>query len=133
VHDRLAAAQQVAHMGSWEWNIIDDTVWWSREMYEILGEDPRLQPSFTGVVDRVHPEDRQKFREQMGRTLQDGQPYRETIRVVRPDGTECVIFASARVERTPDGQPAKMIGTALDLTRFGPAEGVTAARASRAR
>jgi PAS domain S-box-containing protein len=133
VRDRLAVAQHVAQMGSWEWNILEDTVWWSGEMYEIFGEDQRVEPSFTRVVERVHPEDRQKFREQLDHTLEDGRPYRETIRIVRPNGSECVIFASARIERTPEGHAVKMVGTALDVTQFGPADWTAAVQSFGAR
>ena len=118
VRDRLAAAQQMAGIGSWEWNIIEDTIWWSREISEIFGEGPGLQPSFNDVVERVHPDDRQKFRDQVDRTLEDDRPYRETIRILRADGTERVVFSAARLERTPDGHPARMTGTAQDVTEF---------------
>jgi len=120
VRDRLVEAQRVARVGSWEWDILNDTIWWSEHLHEIFGEGATLAPSFTKLVERIHPDDRQKFRSQIERTLQDDRPYRETFRVVRDDGSERIIFAAARLVRTPDGHPARMIGTSQDVTAFGP-------------
>jgi len=116
--DRLAEAQNMARVGSWEWNILEGTIWWSPQMYKIFGENLGLLPTFLDVVDNVHPEDRQKFRAQIERTLADDRPYRETFRVIRPDGSVGVIFAAARLERTAEGQPARMIGTSQEVTDF---------------
>ena len=120
VRDRLAEAQRVARVGSWEWNILDDEVWWSQEMYEIFGESPAWKPSYVGFFDHVHPADRGKLRQQLDRTLAESTPYRMTFRILRPDGSERTLFGAARLDRTHEGIPARLVGTVQDVTEFDP-------------
>jgi len=120
VRDRLAEAQRVARVGSWEWDILEDEVWWSQELYEIFGERRDYLPSYVGFFEHVHAEDRQKVRGQIEQTLVDGRSYRVTFRIVQRDGTQRVLFTAARLERTPGGQPARLVGTCQDVTEAGP-------------
>lgn len=120
VRDRLAEAQRVARVGSWEWNLLDDRVWWSSELYEIFGEPRSYVPSYVGFFEHVHPQDRPKVRAQVDRTVRDGQADHLTYRIIRGDGAERVVFTVARLERTHDGQPARLLGTCQDITRHGP-------------
>lgn len=118
VRDRLVEAQRVARVGSWEWNLLDDEIWWSREQYEIFGEPTSWKPSYDGFFEHVHPDDRPKVREQIERTLQDGEPPRLVYRVARRDGTLRTLFTVARLERTAEGLPARLLGTCQDVTDF---------------
>ena len=120
VRDRLAEAQRVAQLGSWEWDLIEDEVWYSRELYVIFGQPPSYEPSYAGFIEQVHLEDRERVRAQVEHTVADGNPYRETFRIIRPDGTERVLFTVARLDRTEAGLPARLLGTCLDVTEFGP-------------
>ncbi|MGI9431660.1 MAG: PAS domain-containing protein [Myxococcota bacterium] len=125
VRDRLAEAQKVAHFGSWEWNLLDDEVWWSREFYEIVGEAPSYVPTYSGYFERVHPDDRVRVRAQTERILQSNEAGRATYRILRPDGSERTLFSIARLERAETGEPARMIGTVQDVTDFHPTESLS--------
>jgi PAS domain-containing protein len=53
---KLAEAQQLARLGSWEWEIATDTVVWSDELYRIYGVRPdRFPGSYGSYLDKVHP------------------------------------------------------------------------------
>lgn len=120
LRDRLTEAQRVASVGSWEWNVLEDEVWWSPELFEIFGEPHAYVPSYDGFFEHVHPSDRSRVREQIESTVRDGASYHLTYRILAGDGSERVLFTVARLERTPDGQPARLIGTCQNITRFGP-------------
>jgi len=56
---RLAQAQQMAHIGSWEWNVRTDEIIWSDEEYRLFGFAPRtLTPTYDLCLESVHPDDR---------------------------------------------------------------------------
>jgi PAS domain S-box-containing protein len=116
VRDRLAEAQAVARVGSWEWNIVDDVVWWSRELLEIFGRPESYEPTYLAFFEHVHPDDRHAVRRQIERALADEEPYRISFRIVRPDGSERLVFTAARVERSAEGTPVRLLGTCQDVT-----------------
>jgi diguanylate cyclase (GGDEF)-like protein len=58
---RLRTAQQVAHIGSWEWTLSDDTWWWSDEVYSILDvKRGEVEVSRESLLSFVHPDDRER-------------------------------------------------------------------------
>ncbi len=120
----LAKAQEIAHLGSWELDLIRDELVWSEEVYRIFG----LQPQDFGGTEQaffacIHPEDRKAVRDAVGRALPDPQvPYSVEHRVVRPDGTERVVHERGEVVRDGDGNPVRMLGTVHDITERKQAE-----------
>src|SRR5207248_6327798 len=57
--ERLAEAQRIAHIGSWEWEAASEVLSWSEEMYRIFGADPaEIEPTYAEYLSRVHEDDR---------------------------------------------------------------------------
>ena len=58
--ERFVEAQKMAHIGNWERNMATDILYWSEEMYRILGRDPKESaPSYNEFLSYIHPEDRE--------------------------------------------------------------------------
>ncbi len=56
---QLGEAQELARVGSWEWDIPQNVVWWSDQLYRIYGLEPRsILPTYEEFLSRVHPDDR---------------------------------------------------------------------------
>jgi two-component system sensor histidine kinase UhpB len=114
---QLLEAQQLAQLGSWEWEISANKVTWSDELYRIYDLRPRdFGASYEAFLDRVHPNDRETSRHAVERCLADGKPYSHNFRIVRPDGSERVIHSRGELVRDADGKPFRMFGTAQDIT-----------------
>jgi len=112
----LSEAQALAHVGSWEWDIAEDVVTWSDELYRIFGFEPG-SPAVTYdlYVSRVHPDDRAFVEDAVQRALVDRQPFAFEHRIVLPDGAERLLASRGRV--VVDGaRPVRMVGTAQDIT-----------------
>jgi PAS domain S-box-containing protein len=113
---RLDEAQQVAGIGSWEWNLLEDKMWLSDELYRIFGrERGSFTPSWETFVEQVHPRDRVLVRHQLEEVLASEEPVRARYRLV-VNGNTRRMSTRARIERTPDGRPARLIGTTRDVT-----------------
>lgn len=113
----LAEAQRIAHLGSWEWNIATNEVRWSDEAYRIYGYKPgEIAPTYDTFMTLVHPDDRQNVERAIQETLREGRPYEFEHRVVRPDGSERVVYRQGEVELDDRGRPVRMVGTVLDVT-----------------
>ncbi|MDX1643401.1 MAG: PAS domain S-box protein [Thermoanaerobaculia bacterium] len=114
---RLAAAQRIAQVGNWEWNVRENTVWWSDELYRIFGVDPaEFGADYEAFLALVHPEDRALVDASVRRTLEDDEPYDLEMRIVRPSGEVRLIHGRGEVSTDGSGRPIKMSGTVQDLT-----------------
>jgi len=120
VRNRLDEAQRVSKVGSWEWDMVEDDVWWSPTLYEIFGEPPSFVPSWADFFERVHRQDRRRVREQIEQTLRGDELQHLRLRIVRSDGAERSLSTTARLERSPDGRPARLVGTCHDITDVAP-------------
>jgi len=112
----LAEAQAMAHVGNWVWQVREDRMHWSDEVYRILGRTPDPQgASLQHFLDAVHPGDRERVRAAVQAAL-EGAPYDIQFRVQRPDGDERYVHVRAAVELDADGKPLRLVGTGQDLT-----------------
>ena len=88
MEELLNESQQVAGVGSWEWNAAENRVLWSDELYRIFGLEPQSIPgTFEGYLERVHPEDRERVQSAVQSALRDGSSFDHEERIVRADGS----------------------------------------------
>lgn len=114
---RLAEAQRVAHVGSWEWDPQANTLTWSDELYRIYGLRPQeVELSYRDFLERVHPDDRKRVGATVQQAYQDHQPLDFEHRIVRPDGEVRVLHARGKVIVDEAGEPVRMLGTGQDIT-----------------
>jgi len=112
----LLAAQRMAHLGSWEWDIPANRVAWSDELYRIYGLAPgSFDATYEAYLQRVHPEDRGKTAGIIEKAARDHQPFAFDERIVRPDGTVRHLLSRGEV-LVENGRASKMMGTCLDVT-----------------
>jgi PAS domain S-box-containing protein len=115
--EQLAEAEQLAHLGSWERDLIEDRVWWSDELYRIFGLAPNQSPpSYQALLERIHPDDRAILDDTVQRALADRGSFRMKIRIVRPDRRVRVLQSRGEVLVDAAGQAIKIVGTAQDIT-----------------
>ena len=93
----LEAAQHVAGLGSWEWEVARDRMQWSHELFHLLGATPDLNPrSLHDLVAYVHPDDRARVLAMIAAALADGEPFFDDHRIVRPNGAERRVHSRGR-------------------------------------
>jgi diguanylate cyclase (GGDEF)-like protein/PAS domain S-box-containing protein len=115
--ERLAEAQAVARLGSWDWNLESGEVTWSDQLYRLFGADPgRFMPSYEAFLSRVHPEDRAAVVAAVEGMARGGVPLDADFRVVLDDGSVRWLHGRATVTGWAAGRPAVVSGTALDVT-----------------
>jgi PAS domain S-box-containing protein len=117
-HEFLETAQAVAHIGSWEWNLVESTSIWSAEMYRLLGVDPdHILNTAELYFTIVHPDDRDMVRRTAEAAMASAGSYDNQHRIVRPDGSVVWIHGRGRtVARDAAGRATKMVGTLQDIT-----------------
>lgn len=112
----LESAQEVSHMGSWEWNILSGELSWSDEVYRIFGEEPQSFPAtYEAFTSYIPSEDLSGLEKTIGDAMQDKKPYQYDHKVRRKDGTVRLVREAGYVRYTDEGEPAYMLGTVLDI------------------
>src|ERR1700681_2884543 len=114
----LAAAQRVAHLGSWRRALIDLEDWahnplrWSDEMFRLLGYNVgEVEVSRANFVRAIHPDDRDRIGEGMSAAIRERRPYTADYRIIFPADTKRNFHSQADFvydEKTK--KPSKIIG-----------------------
>lgn len=116
-HEKLSEAQRLAHIGSWEWNVLDDSLWWSDEVFRIFGlKSSIFQPTYPGFLETIHPDDRALVERVVAQTLEYDLPYSIEHRIVRPNGEVRYVHEQGALKRNASGEIVSMHGTVQDIT-----------------
>ena len=114
---RVAKAQQLANMGDYDWNVLEDTNQWSDQLYRIYGYEPgAFNVDYETFISHVHPDDRDRILEIHRHSYATGEPYEMVERIVRPDGEVRHLASSGEVVTDDNGTPVRMLGTCVDIT-----------------
>jgi PAS domain S-box-containing protein len=113
---KLAEAQRVAHLGSWEYDIATGRSIWSDEMYRIFGFEPgTFDPTRDSALPRIHPDDVGRSGAFVEETIRNGTPYEYEFRILR-HGALRHLWTIGRAELGPDGKPSRVYGIVQDVT-----------------
>jgi two-component system cell cycle sensor histidine kinase/response regulator CckA len=120
----LAAAQRIAHLGSWSLELDDledmnrNRLRWSDEMFRILGyEAGQIEQSRPNFLGAVHPADRHLLNEGLAKSLREKAGFSIEYRIVRPDGAERFVRGDVDIvfdEKTK--KPLRFVGSVQDIT-----------------
>ncbi|MCT7954381.1 PAS domain S-box protein [Laspinema palackyanum] len=114
---QLAQAQQIAHVGSWEFDLTTYQVEWSNELLRIYKmEEATSAPSYEQFLQLVHPEDREMLQAAINQSLSEGQPFERNHRMLLADGSIKFISSKGQPIFSPEGEMVKLIGTGHDIT-----------------
>jgi len=113
----LQAAQRIAKLGSWEFDVATGSVFWSEEVFQIFRLDPAAGfPSYEEILQIYHPDDRDHHRHVVAAALEKGRAYDLECRIPRPDGSLSYIQARGEPVFDDRGRVAQIVGTILDIT-----------------
>lgn len=121
----LAESQALVQVGSWRWDLVQNRILWSDQMWRIFGLAPAADgPSYEEYLTYVHPDDRELAKTTIDDSLREAKPFAFDHRIIRPDGVERMLQAHGTVEADGSGRAAIMSGTVQDITERNQAEGL---------
>lgn len=116
-HLELANAQRIAHLGNWVWNVVNNDLHWSDEVYRIFGLAPQsLGASYEAFLESVHPLDRDYVKNSVNESLYHKKPYSIDHRIILNDGSIRTVHEQAEVAIDDEGNAILMRGTVQDIT-----------------
>ena len=120
---RLAEAQALAKMGSWELDLKTSVLTWSEEAYRIFGMEPKSAKVTREIFrESVHPDDRQSVREAYDRSVAEHSPFEIDHRLLLKDGTLKFVREYCQTLYDKRGKPLRSVGTVHDITESRRAE-----------
>ena len=113
----LAQAQQIAHLGSWELDLVTNELRWSDEVYRIFELASEYGPaSVKSFFKAVHPEDRQFVEQAFTEAVEGLVPYSIEHRLLLEDGRIKYVNQRCETEYDDENTPMRAIGTIWDIT-----------------
>ena len=117
--ERMNRAQEIAHLGGWELDLVNDRLTWSDEVYRIFGLQPQeFAATYQAFLEAVHPDDRAAVDEAYSGSLREGRDtYEIEHRVVRKSSREVrVVREKCEHIRDESGRIIRSVGMVHDIT-----------------
>ncbi|GBD90328.1 oxygen sensor histidine kinase NreB [bacterium BMS3Abin04] len=117
--ERLQEAQQIAHLGNWNWNIETNELFWSDETYKIFDLLPQeFIATIDFFLDIVYPEDRSFVKEAINKSINENKPYNIVHRVLLKSNEIKFVQERGKVYFDANNEPVRMVGTTQDITEL---------------
>lgn len=119
VNDKFNKCQAFSKLAAWEWNIKTNDLFWSDEIYELIGYEPgEIEPNFETFVELTHPDDRESVSAAIGKCLEDGIAYEVDHRLHKKSGELIWVKEKGNITRDENGEPEFMLGIAQEVTEI---------------
>ncbi|MBN2865751.1 MAG: PAS domain S-box protein [Thiotrichales bacterium] len=114
----LDEVQEIAQIGSWEIDLVENTISWSPELFNIFMEDPATHvPTLEDFYRRLEPEEATLVQQQIEQAIQTGEKRSVVVTSKRGDGSPLSIEIYGRaVYDELSGQPIKLVGATMDIS-----------------
>jgi PAS domain S-box-containing protein len=114
---RLAEAQAMAQIGSYEFDVATRKTIWSDELFRLLGFSPgEIEPSYEAWLSCLHPDDRATAKQFLRDVIAGKKPGTSDLRIVHRDGRVCVLQRRANEILDESGAVFRVVGTMQEVT-----------------
>jgi PAS domain S-box-containing protein len=114
---RLSEAERIALLGNWEWDITNDVVSLSDQLYRIFDlKREQFHPSYESFLNLVHPDDLGKVRDSIRKAVRERKPFDMDFRFMRNDGVVRAMHGRGEIMYDISGMPLLVKGTGQDIT-----------------
>jgi PAS domain S-box-containing protein len=115
--ERLRFSQQVASIGTFEWNIKTGLSTWTPELESMHGLPPGgFRGSHAAWETLIHPDDRTRIGQRVSESFETEAPLEDEWRVIWPDGSVRWLAARWQALKNAAGEPVRVMGVNIDVT-----------------
>ena len=114
--ERLTLSQRFANIGTWDWDISTNNIFWSDQIWPLFGYTKEVtETTYDNFLSAIHPDDRQKVIEAVNNCIEKAEVYNIEHRVIWPDGSIHWVHESGDVIRSDDNKALHMLGMVQDI------------------
>jgi PAS domain S-box-containing protein len=115
----LQSAQRIAHVGSWHFDIKNNHLTWSDEVYRIFGKKPQeFGATYEAFMESVHPDDRELVDSTYQHSIKHKAPYNIIHRIIRPNGEIRIVHEKSEDIQDEAGNTIHSFGMVHDITEL---------------
>lgn len=116
---RLIEAQTMARMGNWELDVVTNQMFWSNEVFKILGyKVDSIEPMLNDYLAYISPEDANNVRTAIKRTMEKGQPFQIEYKIILPGNIVKTIANQGLIQKSKKNTGLCLAGTIQDITNM---------------
>lgn len=113
----LREAQRIANIGNWDWDIVNNKILWSDQVYTLFGKDPKkFDVTYESLLELIHPDDRNIYDNNLRESIKKNKAYKISYRILLEDGSIRHVYGKGKIYYDKDNTPYRMAGTAQDVT-----------------
>jgi len=115
--ENLKEAQKIANVGHWEYDIKNDKLSWSDQIYRIYGVSPNnFTPTFEKMAQLIHPDDTHRVKQLYFKSLRNKTKLKTTFRIFTQNNNIRYVVQQVTTSFADDGEPLRSLGTLHDIT-----------------
>src|SRR5204863_118369 len=111
----LAEAQRLSHTGSFGWDVSNGELYWSAETFRIFECDAG-QPTVEFVLERTHPQDRERVLQTIDRAAREREGFDFEHRLLMPDGSVKHVHVVGHASEKDEAGRLEFVGAITDIT-----------------
>jgi len=112
----LRDAQRIANVGSWEYNVIDDSLVLSDEVYRILGLKSSNKLNFSEFLAFITDDDRSRVKSIINNAIEKGAKFNIHYKLIVNSGKTLYIRTRGKVRKKASGS-VKLTAVSIDITK----------------
>lgn len=114
----LNFAEEITLMGNYQWDVVNDVVKWSKNLYKIFGiDEQQASLNYQTYFDFVHPSDKDKVTEYVQKSITSKQFHDNFIhKIITSNGDTKTVHLLGKVITNEIGEVVEIIGTCQDIT-----------------
>lgn len=115
----LKEAQEIANVGHWNWDMVNDEIKWSDQLFKVFGLNPEtFEANYEGLMDSIHPEDQEAFGNSIENCLTNHEPHDIVHRIIMQNGSIRYVHQKGKAYYIEGDTPVRMAGTIQDVTQL---------------
>ena len=111
----LAQGQTLSHTGSFGWSVLSGEIYWSEETYKIFEHDRVAKPAQEWIMQRIHPDDRDRVQQIIDRVSSEREDFDVEYRLLMTNGAVKHLHVVARALKT-SAENLEFVGAVTDVT-----------------
>ena len=117
---QLKQAQEVSNTGSFQYDIITNTVTWSEELYKIYQKDSEIYTptNHSFFSDIIHPDEKNRIKKIVDQNIISGEPFEYTYKILLLNNEVRIMHCKCIVTQNHENVSIRIDGTAQDITEL---------------